>query len=304
MSSTIRNLDLNLLKVFDAIYETASVSGAARRLNMSQPAVSRRLGGLRDHFDDPLFERAGNGVVPTPKAEAILGSVRQALSLIDNTITKEEKFDPAQHVRHFRLILPDPAEFRVMPFLINRLPEGSAVTFECLAFSNIDITQAFSEDKVDAAVTLFLPEASDIAYRTIYSDSGALISRRDHPSLKDGFNLMEIDKLSFISLPNHLHRLTRLDETLVTLGLKRRVVCTTHKISAIPHIVATTDLVSFLPLDFAQSLGEQWNVDVLPLPTAGVVGQKVYLAHAKSTSDDSSVQWLCDEIEAVYADHS
>ena len=78
--SYLRDFDLNLLRVFDAIYDTGSVSAAARKLAISQPSVSRELNRLRDHFDDPLFVRSGNGVAPTSKATGMLDDVRNALS--------------------------------------------------------------------------------------------------------------------------------------------------------------------------------------------------------------------------------
>ena len=84
--SYLRNFDLNLLRVFDAIYDTGSVSAAARKLAVSQPSISRELNRLRDHFDDQLFVRSGNGVAPTAKASSMLVDVRDVLSLIDKTI--------------------------------------------------------------------------------------------------------------------------------------------------------------------------------------------------------------------------
>ena len=84
--SYLKNFDLNLLRVFDAIYETGSVSAAARKLAVSQPSVSRELNRLRDHFDDPLFVRSGNGVAPTSKATGMLDDVRNALSLINKQL--------------------------------------------------------------------------------------------------------------------------------------------------------------------------------------------------------------------------
>ncbi len=294
--SFVRNLDLNLLKIFDAVYVCGSVSGASRKLGISQPSVSRGLNKLRIHFEDPLFERSGNGVMPTIKAEEILESIRGALSLINSTNVSQEVFDPAAHTRQFRLIMPDPAEYKIMPNLINRLPEGSPVSFEVLAYSNIDLSQVFADEKIDLGVIPFVPQGSDIVYRKIYSDRGALIARKGHHDLANGFDLSLLARLSFVALPDHLFRLSPLDEALSTKNLRPRIVYTTHKISSVPLMVSQTDLVAFMPLEYATMLADTWNVDVFALPDTELTRKELYLAYARTSEDDPAIRWICDEI--------
>jgi len=298
--SSLKNLDLNLMKVFDAIYTAGSVSAAADSLGMSQPSVSRGLNRLRHYFDDQLFVRSGNGVTPTPKAEGMLGSVRSALSLIDRTVVKSLEFDPATETRNFKLLLPDPAEVRIMPHLINRLPENSAITFEIFAYSNLDVAKAFSSGEIDAGVLPFVPESTDVIYRKLYTERGALISRKNHPKLSNGFSLPVLGELSFITLPDHIYRLLRLEEVLRTLDLKINIMCKTHKLSSIPRIVADTDLVSFLPLDYANSLRESSTLDIFPVPDSDVSLQDVYITYPKKFELDPAIAWICAEIEKAY----
>jgi len=298
--SSLRNLDLNLLKVFDAIYVSGSVSAAADKLGMSQPSISRGLNRLREHFDDELFVRSGNGVAPTPKAEGMLESIRGALSLIEKTTVPNGAFDPATHTRHFKLLLPDPAEVKVIPHLINLLPQGSPVTFEVFAISNLNLSKAFSSGDVDAAVLPYVPEASDVVYRKLYTEKGALITRKDHPLMADGFSLPLLGQLKFVALPDHIYRLSRLDEVMRTFGLSIEVVCKTHKLSSMPYIVETTDLVTFMPLDYAKTLERSWNIDLYPVPDSEMSQQDVYLAYPKSAEDNPAIEWVCREIEAAY----
>lgn len=298
--SSIKNLDLNLLKIFDAIYVTGSVSAASFKLEMSQPSVSRGLSRLRDHFNDKLFERSGNGVAPTLKATSMIKSVRNALSLIDRVHEESSVFDPAIQERNFRLILPDPAEVRVIPHIINRLPENSQVTFEVLAYSGVDISKAFSAESVDAGVLPFVPEAEQVSYQKLYKDNGVLIARKDHPLLKDGFNFALLNELNLILLPDHVRRLASLEEILQTFQINIKKVCVTHKISSIPRIVATTDLVSFMPKDYAQSLRDSWNVDVFPIPETQLEPQNVYLLYPKAKQEEPAIKWICNEINSAY----
>jgi len=299
--SSLKNLDLNLIKVFDAIYVAGSVSAAAEKLGMSQPSVSRGLSRLRDYFDDPLFVRSGNGVVPTPKAAGMLESVRGALSLIDSTIMDSPEFDPATQTRNFKLLLPDPAEVRIMPRLINNLPENSAVTFEIFAYSSLDMSKTFSAGEIDAGVLPFIPQSKDVIYRKLYTETGALISRKNHPKLSNGFSLPVLGQLSFITLPDHIYRLLRLEEVLRTLDLKIDIVCKTHKLSSIPRIVATTDLVSFLPLDYANLIKDTSQIDIYPVPANDLSKQEVYITYPKKLEHDPAINWLCAQIDEAYA---
>lgn len=298
--SSLRNLDLNLLKVFDAIYVSGSVSAAADKLGVSQPSISRGLSRLREHFDDVLFVRSGNGVAPTPKAESMLDSIRGALSLIESTAVPKGAFDLATHARNFKLLLPDPAEVKVMPHLINLLPQGSPVTFEVFAVSNLNLAKAFSSGEVDAAVLPYVPEADDVVYQKLYTEKGALIARKNHPLMKDGFSLPLLGQLKFVALPDHIYRLAKLDEVLSAFGLKVNVVCKTHKLSSMPYIVETTDLVTFMPFDYAQTLKKSWDIDVFSVPDNDMSRQDVYLAYPKTTEDSPAIHWVCAEIKAAY----
>ena len=99
----LARFDLNLLRIFDAIFAKGGVSAAARHLNLSQPAISHALARLRAQFDDPLFVRQGNRLVPTSAARAIAGPVREALRGLDVALDAATAFDPAQTTREFRI---------------------------------------------------------------------------------------------------------------------------------------------------------------------------------------------------------
>ena len=298
--ASLRNLDLNLIKVFDAIHATGSVSGAARRMGISQPSVSRSLGRLREHFDDPLFERSGNGVAPTPKAESILDSVKSALKLIEGTIEEDPSFDPATATRHFRMLMPDPVEAMVMPHIVDSLPEGSQVTFEVLAFGAVDLHAALTEGEADLAVVPFLPQETDLTYRHLFSDHFVVVARRGHPDLTDGFAWPLLERLRFVALPDWMGRMGRLDEVLRTQGLERNVAYRTHKLFSMQLMASTTDLVAFMSSQYAEAIRTRWQLDVFEAPGLGAVKQDVYLAHTKASDNDPGLRWLCDEIEAAY----
>ena len=104
----LRSLDLNLLTVFEAIYEIGRVSGAAERLSLSQSATSHALSRLREACSDALFVRAGQGLSPTPVAKAMYPSINHALAALRASLAEASGFDPARSQRHFRISIPHP----------------------------------------------------------------------------------------------------------------------------------------------------------------------------------------------------
>jgi DNA-binding transcriptional LysR family regulator len=106
----LSRIDLNLLVVFDTVYTAGSITAASRRLNLSQPAVSHALARLREVFGEPLFERQGRGVVPTPLARSIAGPVRDALGAMERTFERAAAFEPTAAKRHFRIGLREALE--------------------------------------------------------------------------------------------------------------------------------------------------------------------------------------------------
>src|SRR5918994_396971 len=113
--------DLNLLPIAVALYDELSVSRAARQLGMSQPAVSKALRRLRESFDDPLFVRGPSGIVPTPRAHAIVRAARPHLQHLQEDLLKGERFDPATSTRPITLAISDIAEMAFLPSILEHL---------------------------------------------------------------------------------------------------------------------------------------------------------------------------------------
>ena len=117
----LNNLDLNLLVVFNAIYTEGSLTKAGEIVGITQPAVSSALSKLRDYFDDQLFIRVGQGVQPTAKTENLIIHIREALTILQNSLETPDAFDPAESSRGFKLSLNDVSEGRVLPILMDKV---------------------------------------------------------------------------------------------------------------------------------------------------------------------------------------
>src|ERR1043165_9632176 len=117
----VQDVDLNLLRVFDAVLRERGVTPAAARLGLTQPAVSNALARLRALFEDPLFLRTPGGMDATPFARELAGPVRQALALLESALAHGPGFDPATSTRAFRFYMSDLGQIEFLPPLIERV---------------------------------------------------------------------------------------------------------------------------------------------------------------------------------------
>ena len=117
----LSKVDLNLFIVFDAIYTEANLTRAGQIVGITQPAVSNALARLRETFNDPLFVRTAQGMVPTPMAQNIIGPVRNALSLLRVSVQESRIFNPQQAAKTYRISMTDLTEAVILPLLFQRL---------------------------------------------------------------------------------------------------------------------------------------------------------------------------------------
>jgi len=142
-SMNIRDIDLNLLVVFEAIFSAGNISKAAELSDISQPALSNALARLRKQLNDPLFVRKGNGVIPTARAEEMILPIREALAAIQRSIEPVAEFDPTTTERHFKLMIADPLEPIVVPALLQQQTgKRSNITYELQPPQAVNIEEA------------------------------------------------------------------------------------------------------------------------------------------------------------------
>ena len=156
-SVNVQDLDLNLLRVFDAVLHDRTVTAAAARLRLTQPAVSNALGRLRQLLGDPLFVRTASGMEATPFARGVADPVRQALALIENALAHGPGFEPASATRAFRFYMSDLGQVEFLPPLVERVQRlAPGVRLEAVALDLEDIADALASGALDVVVG-FLP---------------------------------------------------------------------------------------------------------------------------------------------------
>lgn len=291
----LKNLDLNLLIVFEAVYSSGNISQAAKRLGMSQPTISNSLGRLRASLDDPLFVRAGRGVQPTPKAVQMIGPVREALQMIEGGIGPGDHFDPTTSHRHFRLVVMDGMEPIIMPHLIGQVQGFKSVTFENLAISNTPMSDGLNDGSLDLVIANFLADAQDTHCEPLGPPHLSVVARKDHPAIHGEFTLDHFQSLGHVALTPKMRSLSRMEEGLRTMNVERHVVYSVNKFWSFPHVLTTTDLVAILPTAFARVISRNYPLALYDLPFS-YPEELVYMTWKTGRTNDPGHRWLREEI--------
>ena len=288
----LSTLDLNLLRVFDAVARERHVTRAAQRLNLSQPAVSNALARLRAALNDELFLRRPGGVEPTELALALAGPVAEVLDRLRDTLAVHAPFDPASSDRVFTVALSEYAEAVLAPPLLERM--GREAPGCLLAIRHADRTnwQALLERGEAELAVGVLPEPPAIYTRIRLLPEGFMtLMRKGHP-LATG--VMTEDRL--ITFPHLLHspngsRDGALDVALATRGKKRRLGAVVAHLSAVPGILARTDMVMTLSGRLARLLAEAHGLVVRESPVEIRHTRLSMIFHRRFESDDGHA-WL------------
>ena len=198
----IRRVDLNLLPVFEAVYEEQSLSRAAARLAMTQSAVSHAVTRLRALFNDELFVRQPRGVRPTPTAEVVYARIRSALGLVREAVNELQGFDPKTSTRRYFVTIPHP----LGPFVALRLRERLAKIAPKIAVvastrsRPIELDRALREGRVDAAIDWLTPRGDHFNTALLWEDSLLAVARAGHPALRRTASSDVLHKGEFVIL--------------------------------------------------------------------------------------------------------
>ncbi|MDO9437195.1 LysR family transcriptional regulator [Hydrogenophaga sp.] len=250
----IKDIDLNLLRLFNAVYTAGSVSRAAEQLGLTQPAVSQGLTRLRLLIKDPLFVRAPGGVKPTPKAVVLAEAVQQALDTLSQALNASRDFDPASSRRLFRLHMSDIGESRFLPDLmasLYTLAPGVRVASRPVVHSAL--ADALDSGVIDFAFG-FLPQVKDTQRSELLRDRYVVLMRAGHPlyaalqRTRGNALLRALQQLDFVAVRSHSDTLRILAQT----GLQERLRLTTEHFMVLPSIVSATDLCVVMPGNIAR----------------------------------------------------
>lgn len=293
----LKETDLNLFIAFDVIYTEKNLTKAGQVLGITQPAVSNALSRLRELFDDELFIRTSKGMIPTPVANQIIKDVRSALSLIQNTISEVEKFDPYTAEMTFKISIGDSSEYRLLPLLIKELAEvAPKIKVETYLTPRKDAPRELASGTIDFSIDPPVHSDPHLKHEKIYQEDYVMIVRKDHPILeKKDFSIDDYLKLSHIHISNRKTGLGHVDMTLYRLGFARDIALRAQHFLVAPYIVEQSDLAITTTKGFAVDRDLAWKE--LPFEIDPLV---LHLYWHEANDSDPSSKWMKDLMLKTY----
>lgn len=295
----LRNLDLNLLLVFEAVYSERSITKAADKLALSQPAVSNALNRLRTHLDDPLFEREGKGIAPTEEAKRLAPTIGSALKSIEKSLEKKGKFDPEDSVMEFKIIMSDAIEIPVMHPLVRktaRLWPGISYTLSSI---NADTLREQIAAK-EAHLAVFVTPINDDTIRSshLLSTDACVIARAQHPELGNKKTITQDDfyNSDWVLIGKALRRSSNFHREAKAIGRSRRIVCEAPRMMSLPYMVAESDLIGVVSRHIADAFRDKLNLKVFDIPFLAPQESWHMIWHRDYT-DVHAHRWLREQLK-------
>jgi DNA-binding transcriptional LysR family regulator len=285
-------IDLNLVRVFVTIYEAGSLSDAAKRLHVSQPSISYALSRLRQLFGEPLFKRHRAGMTPTFFATQLYGKFRAAVAEIEGTIAGTRSFDPQSSTRCFRLALSDIGEAALLPHILTALKRiAPGIELDVIEAEISRLDDWLSSGKVDAAICNRSAVPKEASSETIFAERYVCLVSQRHPRLTKSLSMEQYRaERHVLVLPDRGHHLV--EDSLRELGCERKVSLRVPHFSALPQIIAASDLLVTLPSRMAHLFASQGLTRVLDLPF-NVPDAELTLHWYEHSGDITAQRWFC-----------
>ena len=307
MKADLRNVDLNLLLVFDVLYRTRNTTRAAESLHLTQPSVSNALRRLRDLFDDVLFVKTANGMQPTPRADGIAVLLDEGFASLRLAIQAGQAFDPATAMRTFRLYMSDIGQSVFVPLLAARLRKTAPGIQIVTLNVPLDAAQQMMKlGQIDLAVGMFAGLHSDFIQQRLFRETCAVLVRKKHPKIGTKITVEQFfaaDHLIYTpTAGSHARFEAELDAMSAKEGRVRKVALQLAHSSGIDRIVASSELVACVPSRVANAMAGRDGIRALPLPFDMAPLDISQFWHERCHRDDGH-QWLRSLMYEMFHDN-
>lgn len=297
-----RQLDLNLLELFDTVYRTRNLTIAGNVLGLSQPAMSHALARLREMYGDPLFVRLAQGLRPTPFADQLAGPVSAALQIVRGTLDKAP-FDPATAQRTFKVAMTDIGEQVFLPLLLYYLEThapGIKIETRATSVNPAALINDLSTGDIDVAAGFISNPGKGIHQQFLFSDRYVCVVRAAHPLVRDALSLADFKRMRHI-MPNvagtgHGESIRKV---LASHGIGDQVVLRVTHFLSIASLVANTDLIATVPGNLANTFIGSWNLRLLE-PPVEFPGFDVTQYWHERYHEEPGNKWLRGVFESIF----
>lgn len=291
----MRNIDISMLRTFDALMRERSVSRAASRLFLSQPAVSASLKRLRETFNDRLFVRTAHGVEPTPRALELSARVDAVLLELQRLLSADQAFDPATSDRILRIAGSDHASRVMLPPLCRRLTAAGShmrLFWETADYSRL--VERLNKGDIDLAVIPRMQQVTGVEAALLYEDAYVVVARHGH-ALHGAATAMA----AFCAWPHIVLSYGRstlddaIDQILAREGQRRHVQSAVTSFSQMVEVLADSDQIAVFPQRVALRYADRLGCQALPFD---LPNYRVSLCWDARANADAAVLWLKDEM--------
>lgn len=285
-------LDPRLLRLFDALFSTGSVTKAAEKLGQSQPTISIWLARLRRELGDPLFIRSAEGMLPTPRAEALIGTARQALEMLRRLAELRTDFDPTTAQRHFSICMTDGSHVTLLPSILGHVRRiAPGVRIEAMQIG-VDTPRMLQSGEADLALGFISDLDAGHFQQALFPQDWVCVANAKHARIRDRITVKDFRREAHVLIRSGTgHQL--LADALREQRIVLDVALELPGFLGLPAIVGTTDLIATLPRHIGETLAHYYGLRVLdcPLAIAGFTVKQYW--HARFHHDPAS-QWLRD----------
>lgn len=298
----LQRVDLNLLKVFRAVYELGQTTAAADRLGLTQPAVSQALKRLREIVGDPLFVPGNAGMQPTARAMDLAGPIGEALGAIERALLQTPRFDVATARRRFRLGMLDYGVLALAPGVageISRHAPGIAV--EISHVPSDSAARLLQDEQVDLVTGPFARTPASLERTPLFSDDYVLIARRGHPALRRGAAAALASDAPHVDVAFDTSGGGGIDAALQGIGLHRRKAMQVPLFGGACFIVGASDFLAIVPRRFAEIHAQLCNLQTADMPAGFPKLEICALVHRRNAGD-GGLTWLRELLVRIAAD--
>ena len=293
-----KTLDLGLLVTLEALLAERNVTRAARRLNLSQPALSARLTRLRETFGDPLLIPAQRGMVLTQRASELQQPLHEALERVRRVVEHGSPVDPASMQATLVIAASDYVQNALLArFSVALRADAPMIRIAWRALDVVALPTQFERGEVDLA--LAAPEHAPVAMRQrqLYEEDYAVIARHGHPSVQGGLDLDVFCALDHVVVsPQGGGFAGPTDAALEAIGRRRTVALSTPGFLIVPEIISRSDMIAIIPRRIAEGWSDRVQVTEPPLAIPGFVISSIW--HDRTTNHPAQ-GWLRDRLAAL-----
>jgi DNA-binding transcriptional LysR family regulator len=293
----LQSIDLNLLLVFEALMDERNVTRAAKRIGLSQPAMSNALTRLRRTFNDQLLVKSPAGMVPTPTAQTLIEPVHAALAQLRLAFETDSTFKPSASNRTFHILANDYVEITLLMRLLRTLrtrAKGIKLRFHRPRNlfeppSATELTESF-----DLAISLS-PSAlaldSSVRSELLWEEGNVCIASNSHPVIRNKLSLKQYAEAEHLAVFYKQQGQGVVDTLLAQKGYARRAVLQVPHFITVLFAVSETDLIATVPESLAKKFSKQLKLQVLPLPITIPPFRLMLLWHERFHNDPAH-QWM------------